>query len=96
MENNLKNEDGSLNMAAIQKHVSEFNEELLGSWSSCMQGKIVRHYGSEYAACANGISHGNWKDILKCIATAKGITNPVTWIPTQLAYFTGWSFACMF
>jgi hypothetical protein len=59
-----------------------------------MKKKIVDHYGEEVKDCVNAVSHGNWRDILKCIASIKGITNPEVWIPLQLAYFVGWSAWC--
>jgi len=92
----FKNEDGSYNIEAIQKRVSELDEEMLGSWTSCMRGKIVRHYGPEVEDCVKSITHSNWKSILKCIVTIKGITNPEVWIAEQLGYFTAWSLACLF
>jgi hypothetical protein len=94
----FKNEDGSYNIEAIQKHVSELDEELLGGWTSCMRGKIVRHYGPEVDACVNSITHStsNWKAILKCIVSVKGITNPEVWIPEQIVLFGVWSISCLF
>lgn len=66
------------------------------SWSSCMQNKVVSHYGSEVENCVKGITHGNFSDILKCIAEVKGIADPEAWIAEQLAFFTEWSLECAF
>lgn len=68
----------------------------LGSWASCMGKKITKHYGPEVADCTKGITHGNWEKILECMVTVLGITDPVTWIPEQIAFFTVWSAECIF
>ena len=80
----------------VQKKLSEMSPELLGSWASCMGGKITRHYGEEVKNCVDGITHSNWEKILLCIATTLGIADPEIWIPEQIALFTAWSIACIF
>jgi hypothetical protein len=80
----------------IQDALSKMDETQLGSWTSCMKKKIINHYGSEVSDCVDGISHSNWEKILECIVTVLGITDPVTWIPEQIAFFTVWSTECIF
>ena len=77
-------------------NIEELNEEELLGWANCMKGKIVGHYGPEVESCVKSVTHGNWKDILKCIVTVKGISNPEVWIPEQLGLFVAWSAECIF
>jgi hypothetical protein len=76
--------------------MENMTEEQLQGWSHCMVDKIVGHYGEIARDCAEGISHGNFKEILECIAKLMPSVNPEVWIPEQLAYFTGWSIECAF
>jgi hypothetical protein len=80
----------------IQDALSKMDETQLGSWSHCMQGKIVGHYGAAVKTCTDGITHGNWEKILLCMVTVLGIADPEVWIPEQIILFTGWSVECIF
>lgn len=59
-----------------------------------MKKKIVDHYGSEVNDCVGGITKHNWEDVLKCMVTVLGITDPEVWIPAQLVLFGEWSIEC--
>ena len=80
----------------IQKSIQAMDKKQLKGWTSCMQDKIVDHYGPEVKACTDGINHGNWEEILECMVTALGIADPEVWIPEQIVLFTGWSVECIF
>ena len=80
----------------VQAAYDKLTKKQLGSWTSCMGKKITKHYGPEVADCTKGITHGNWEKILECMVTVLGITDPVTWIPEQIAFFTLWSTECIF
>lgn len=80
----------------IQDVLSKMDETQLGSWTGCMQHKIVSHYGSQVEDCVQGITHSNWEKILECIVDVLGITDPEVWIPEQLALFATWSVECIF
>lgn len=64
------------------------------SWTSCMQKKIISHYGSEVKDCVDGITKGNFEEILECMVKVLMVDDPVVWIPLQLALFTEWSIEC--
>ena len=66
------------------------------SWTNCMKNKIVGHYGSEIKHCVDGITKHNWTEILECMVTVLGITDPEIWIPKQLILFATWSIECIF
>lgn len=64
------------------------------SWTSCMQDKIVSHYGEAVKSCADAIDHGNFEQIVECMVEVLGIADPEIWIPEQIALFTEWSVEC--
>ena len=66
------------------------------SWTSCMEAKIVSHYGPEVKDCVDGITKGDFDKIINCMVTVLGITDPEVWIPIQLGYFATWSVECEF
>lgn len=66
------------------------------SWSSCMQNKIINHYGSEVKQCADAIEKGNIEDVVKCMVNVLGITDPEIWIPEQVALLGKWAIECEF
>jgi len=80
----------------VQEAYDGLNKKQLGSWTHCMQDKIVDHYGKAVKTCTDGITHGNFVKILECIVIELGIADPEVWIPEQLAFFTIWSAECIF
>jgi len=71
-------------------------EQLLG-WTHCMVGKIVGHYGEIAKDCAEGINHGNFREIIECILKLMpSVVNPEVWIAEQLVLFAAWSLECLF
>jgi ABC-type antimicrobial peptide transport system permease subunit len=59
-----------------------------------MQKKIINHYGTEVKECVSGLTKHNWEDVLKCMVTVLGISNPKVWIAEQLVIFAKWSAEC--
>jgi hypothetical protein len=80
----------------VQEAYDGLNKKQLGSWTHCMQDKIVDHYGKAVKTCTDGITHGNFVKILECIVIELGIADPEVWIPEQLGLFTIWSTECIF
>jgi len=89
-------EENPMSEEEIQAAYDALTKAQLKGWTSCMQKKIVSHYGAPVEDCVKGITHGNWEKILECIVTVLGITDPEVWIPEQIVLFTGWSVECIF
>ena len=66
------------------------------SWTSCMKGKIIDHYGPEVEQCVDGITKDNFKDVLECMAGVLQVADPVEWVAEQMTNFTEWSLECAF
>jgi len=64
------------------------------SFESCMQKKIIDHYGPKVEQCIKAITKGDYTSIIECIATVLAITDPETWIPEQVVLFAEWALEC--
>ena len=60
------------------------------SWTSCMQNKIINHYGSEASECVSGIEKDNLEKIAECIANVVLDANE----EAVLTNLTAWSVEC--
>jgi hypothetical protein len=60
------------------------------SWSSCIQKKIVDHYGPQVSQCVSGITKHNFEDVALCICNVMSLDSPAE----VMALLTTWSVEC--